>query len=182
MTNYRLETDRLLMREMNESDAQNFFELNNDPQVLRYTGDEPFESIEHSRNFLKAYPEISYLKDGLGRLTCIRKSDQEIIGWCGLRLQPEGLVDLGYRFHHRFWNQGFATESSIAALDWGFGVKQLDQIIARASKENGASIRVMQKLGMRYQKDEHLHGADSVIYIIDRDDYLKNRPLSLKAL
>ena len=168
---FSIETDRLLLREMRADDAYDFYQLNADPEVLKYTGDEPFEDVKQAREFLFNYPQISYLKDGYGRWTCVLKSSNEIIGWCGLRMQDTGETDLGYRFHQRYWGQGFATESSIKSLQIGFNELGLERIIARAADENLASIRVIQKMGMSFLKNEELHGQASSIYELFKYDW-----------
>jgi len=166
-----METDRLILREWVIEDAKNFFELNNDSEVIRYTGDPPFESIEATRAFVRNYD--AFEKEGIGRWVCILKETGENIGWCGLRQKPEGFVDLGYRFHQKHWNMGFATEASRACLTYGFNNLNLENIVAHAMIENKASSRVMQKLGMRYICQELTEGHPSVRYEITREEFLK---------
>lgn len=177
MKNYSfyLETERLQLREMREEDAQSFYELNADKDVLRYTGDKEFSSIEESQEFLKNYPSISYNKDGYGRWTCIDKTSNETLGWCGLRMQSNGEVDLGYRFHKRFWGLGYATESSLACLEYGFLNLHLDCIIARAAKENIASWKVMEKIGMQFRNEEFLHQQAGYIYQITKTQWMSRQ-------
>lgn len=152
MSKIILETPRLYMRKFELGDAPAMFELNNDPEVIRYTGDKAFQSVEESYNFLQNYNP--YATEGFGRWTCVLKDTGEILGWCGLRYQPDvQLVDLGYRFYKRFWGKGYATEASMVSLEHGFKDHHLDVIIARAMNENIASIRVMQKCGMTYWKE-----------------------------
>ena len=172
---FEMETPRLWMREMRPEDAADFYALNADPEVLKFTGDEPFKDVDDSRQFLENYPSISYEKDGYGRWTCIEKSSGEIIGWCGLRLQSSGETDLGYRFHKRFWGKGYATESSILSLNVGFEELHLSYIIARACDENVASIRVMQKLGMHFREKEVFHGLPGSVYALKKEDWLLHR-------
>lgn len=163
---FHLETPRLVLREMRESDAQSFFLLNEDPEVIRYTGDDRFKSEEDSRLFLKNYPNISYLKDGYGRWTCLNKETGETIGWCGLRLQKNGETDLGYRFHKRFWNQGYASEAGYFCLSTGFNELKLDSIVASADEQNVASWKVMEKLNMKFSHKEKNEGSYNLIYRI----------------
>ncbi len=173
---FHKETDRLILREMRVEDAPDFFALNADWEVLKYTGDDPFENIHQAEEFLRNYPSISYLKDGFGRWTCILKETSEIIGWCGLRVQNTGETDLGYRFHRRFWGKGYATESSIASLNTGFYDLELDTIIARAAKENKASIHVIEKLGMKLRTEEVFHGLDGLLYELSKQNWdIENR-------
>lgn len=159
-----LETDRLILREFILEDAPSFFNLNNDPDVIRYTGDKPFSSIEHARQFISEYKE--YAAHGYGRWACIEKNSGEWIGFCGLR-KEEDEVDIGFRFHRRYWGKGYATESAQACLDHGFRELQLASIIGRASIENTASIRVLEKLGMSYEGDGDCHGEPASIYRIN---------------
>jgi len=148
----QMETPRLFLREMLPADAKDFFQLNLDPEVIRYTGDVPFESFEKSEQFLEKYPGYTYEHCGYGRWTCILKETGENVGWCGIRLHEDGQVDLGYRFHKRFWNKGLATEASFASLKLAFEFFKLEEVYACAHEENLASIRIMQKTGMTFQK------------------------------
>lgn len=120
--------------------------LNLNPNVMQYTGDVPFESVEASKNFLINY--LDYQKNGFGRFALELSDTNEIIGWCGLKYHPDGdFVDLGYRLFEAHWNKGYATEASIASLIYGFDDLQLDEIIVRTSSENASSLRVIEKLG-----------------------------------
>lgn len=158
-----LETPRLICREFTVDDGEQAYLLNADAEVLKYTGDSPFESIEAAKTFLENYPD--YKKNGFGRWAVIRKDDEQFLGWCGLK-SYDGIVDIGYRFAKRFWNQGYATESAAACMEYGFSTLQLREIIGRAEKENIASIRVFHKLDMQFLKEEILHGHNMpcVIY------------------
>ena len=162
--NFIIETERLQLRKFHTSDAQKMFELNSDQDVLQYTGDEPFESVEDARQFLENYN--AYEKTGFGRWSVILKSTNEFIGWCGLKYHDEGFVDIGYRFFKREWNKGYATESARACLEYGFKELKLEEIIGRAARENVASIRVFEKLNMKFQRNlddcDGIH--DAVIY------------------
>ncbi len=131
------------------TDAEHAFALNNDPEVLRYTGDDPFASVEEARAFLVAYP--AYRQDGFGRWA-VELHDGTWLGWCGLRRQADGAVDLGYRFLRAYWGQGYATEAGLACLAWGFEQAGLAEIIGRVAKDNQASIRVLEKVGMHFWK------------------------------
>lgn len=162
-----LRTARLTLREFTLADAPLFFALNADPEVMRWTGEAPFPDLAASEALIRDYP--AYRQDGFGRWTVVRTVDGEVLGWCGLRRQPDGAVDLGYRFFRRHWGQGYATEASLACVRYGFDVLGLPFIIGRAARGNAASIRVLEKVGMRFWKAEACEGiADSVIHRIDR--------------
>ena len=162
-----LTTDRLWLRQILPSDAPVMFALNSDPVVLRYTGDVSFPSVEYTREFIENYS--AYRVYGFGRWAVLRRADNEMLGWCGLKQHPDGRVDLGYRFFQRFWGRGYATEASRACVDWGFREAGLLRIEGRVDAANIGSVRVLEKVGMTFWKEEPCEGiADAQIYVIER--------------
>lgn len=162
-----LETQRLYLREMQPSDAENAYLLNLDPEVIQYTGDDAFESVEAARSFLEAY--LSYHLYGFGRWAVIRKEDDAFLGWCGLKYLPEeDQYDIGYRFMQKYWNQGYATEAALPCLALGFEKFGMQTIVGRARKENLASIKVLEKIGLSFVEDYEEDGESWVLYEISR--------------
>jgi len=105
---YLIETERLSLREFNFDDAENLYRLNLDPDVIRHTGDPPFESVETARLFIYNYKD--YKLNGYGRWAIDLKADGRFIGWAGLKLNEDNDIDLGYRLLKSEWGQGYATE------------------------------------------------------------------------
>jgi RimJ/RimL family protein N-acetyltransferase len=166
-----LETSRLLLREFQLSDAEKMYELNSDPEVIKYTGDPPFKSVEETRDFLSKYKD--YQHNGYGRWIMIIKETNETIGWCGLKLNEEKFVDLGFRLFRKHWNKGYASEAAKACLAYGFKTLNMDFIIGRVVSENTASVKVLEKLGMKYWKNETCHGfEDARYYKITKEEFL----------
>ncbi|MFT5250293.1 MAG: ribosomal-protein-alanine N-acetyltransferase [bacterium] len=157
-----IETNRLVLRELDINDSENFFNLNSDSEVLKYTGDLPFSSIAAAENFLINYSD--YKKNGFGRWAVILKETESFIGWSGLKLNEENLVDIGFRFFKKEWGKGYATESARAVLDYGFNTLKLNEIIGRASKNNISSIRVLEKLNMTFWKQDSFEGIEESVY------------------
>jgi [ribosomal protein S5]-alanine N-acetyltransferase len=158
-----IETERTILRRLTIDDAEDFFTLNQDPQVLKYTGDDPFLNIQASKDFLVAYDH--YEKYGVGRLAVIEKSSSKFIGWCGLKYSPkEDEYDIGFRFFRAYWNQGFATETAKKCLDYGFKDLKILRIVGRAMIGNEASIRVLEKLGMTFSKRFEVEGQEWEVY------------------
>lgn len=167
-----LSTERLFLRELTPDDAHLVFELNTDKEVLKFTGDESFASIQEARDFLFNYKD--YKRNGYGRWGVFLVESNTFIGWCGLKLNSEGFVDIGYRLAKRFWNNGFAFEAAKACLTYGFIDLKLPTIIGRVAKENFASIHVLEKLNMKCIKNEVCMGiADALLYSIDKADFLR---------
>ena len=162
-----LETNRLLLRELNVSDAEKFYNLNLNPNVIKYTGNSAFKNIEEAKHFLENYQD--YKLNGYGRWAVIHKEKNEFIGWCGLKLDEiENETDIGFRFFENVWNKGYATESAKACLIYGFEKLNLKRIVGRAMKENRRSIKVLKKIGLEYERDTEFEGKGAVIYKIEK--------------
>ena len=162
-----IETDRLLLRELNPDDAEAFFLLNENPNVIRYTGNSAFEDVDAARKFLENYSD--YAKNGYGRWAVIDKNRNKFVGWSGLKYHMDlNETDIGYRFYEEEWNKGYATESAKACLDYGFEHLGLQEIVGRVMKENKASIQVLVKIGLRYDRDILLDGEQAELYKIEK--------------
>lgn len=147
-----IETERLILKDMSMEDAEDLLRLHSDPLVQKYTGEAIITSIEAMRDRIKKRT-TTYKKDGFGRWITILKDGMQFVGWSGLAYLPEfDEVDIGYRFLQDFWGRGLATEASNGILDYAFDDLKLKRIIAIAMKDNLASIRVMEKIGMQFEK------------------------------
>ena len=165
------ETDRLLVRQYAEEDAEAFFKLNTDPEVLRYVPDQPLQSVEQARQLLIDHPIADYRKHGFGRGACILKSTGEQIGFAGLKyLEELGEVDVAYRLQPAYWGQGLATEAARASVRYGFAELGLRRIIGLVMPENIASARVLENAGLRYTETASFWGHQFSKYIIDSVD------------
>jgi RimJ/RimL family protein N-acetyltransferase len=133
-----------------EDDADAFFKLNSDPEVLRFVPDKALLNVERARQILVDNPIADYRKHGFGRGACTLKGTGEQIGFAGLKYLDElGEVDVAYRLLPVYWGQGLATEAALASVHYGFAELGLKRIIGLAMPENSASIRVLEKTGLR---------------------------------
>ncbi|MEY3399235.1 MAG: hypothetical protein RL220_1829 [Bacteroidota bacterium] len=166
------DTPRLRLRELSPDDAQFAYELNQDPEVIRYTGDGPFGSIEEAGDFLRAYDH--YARYGFGRWGVESKETGELLGWCGLKYTADvNEYDLGFRFFRRNWNKGYATESAMKSLEIGFNQFQMTEILGRVARDNHASRRVLEKVGMTFLRNDVCHDEDAFILSINGDSFRK---------
>jgi len=148
-----IETERLILREPSLDDAANMLQLHSIPEVQKYTGEGVITDIEMIRNKILEIREVDFDLRGYGRWVTILKETGDYVGWAGLKYLPEfDQIDLGYRFLPEFWGKGIATEASEAILKYGFETLKLETIIAIAMPEHKASIRVMEKVGMQFDK------------------------------
>lgn len=154
---FYLETDRLILRELKETDIEGIFALDSDKKVHQYLGNNPIKTIlEAEKNIqfiLNQYKEL-----GIGRFACIEKSSGEFIGWSGLKLNTgekeelngyQNFVDIGYRFIPKFWGKGYASETAFACLDFGFKKMNYDIIYGAADTQNIGSNKILKKIGLR---------------------------------
>jgi ribosomal-protein-alanine N-acetyltransferase len=165
-----LETQRLLLREFTLDDAPAFLRMCTDPEITRYTGDPgTMTTLDDARAGLLARPIADYARHGFGRLACVLKASNEVIGFAGLEyLDDLGEVDIGYRFFPEYWGQGLATEAAFPLLDDGFTRLKLPRILGLVHPENAASVRILQKLGMAYVETFEYFGCRTAKYVIDR--------------
>ncbi len=135
---------------------------------MRFTGDEPFGSIDDSQEFLINYSD--YRDNGMGRWAVIDAIDDVFLGWCGIKYSPNlDEYDIGFRFFRKYWGNGLATETAKACLKFGFSDLDISSILGRARFENTASIRVLEKIGMKYSHSFESKGK-WVVYTLKREE------------
>lgn len=174
---FLIETERLLLRKITLDDKEEMFQLYSNPDVQKYTGEPLVESIEEMEQAIQTRID-DYEKYGFGRWATFLKDGMQFVGWAGLAYLPEfDEIDLGYRFLPEYWGLGIATEVSHAILTYGFDSLKIKKIIAIAMKENKASIRVMEKVGMEFDKFAPYEpgGKDVVWYWCDKKLITKNK-------
>jgi RimJ/RimL family protein N-acetyltransferase len=152
-----LETARLRLREMNETDAPFLLEVLNEPAFVRNVGDRGVRTLDDAVQYLRERVTASYEKFGFGSWLVEAKDTGEPLGICGL-IKRDALedVDLGFSFLERFWSRGFAYEAAKPVLDYGWRVAKLSRIVAIVAPHNAASIRLLEKLGFHFEKKVHL--------------------------
>ena len=148
----KIETKRLYLRPLLETDAQAFFEMDSNPRVHRFLGNNPVKTIEESIKSIKGVIQ-QYEDFGIGRLAMVLKSSNVVIGWSGLKYEREirkefNYYDLGYRLKEDFWGEGYATEAAIASLDYGLNTLKLQEINACAHVDHIVSNKILKKIGM----------------------------------
>ena len=118
-----LETERLILRKLENEDFERMFLMDSDPDVMKYLG-KPLTTREESKEVIQMIQK-QYEENGVGRLAVIEKESGLLIGWCGLKLMTKPIngyintLDLGYRFIPEFWGKGYATETAERILEYG---------------------------------------------------------------
>lgn len=148
-----LETERLLLRPFTIDDAPFALTLLNEPSFLRFIGDKKVRTVEGARQYLLNGPIASYNAHGFGLLLVELNDSQTPIGMCGL-LKREELPDpdIGFAFIPDYWRQGFAFEAATAVMNDARDRLNLPRILAIVSPDNEASIKLLERLGMSYER------------------------------
>ncbi len=175
-----LETRRLIMRDLSEQDALGIFELDAEPEVHTYLGGNPIKTIAEAEKSI-AFIRDQYVKNGIGRWAVIEKKSGAFIGWSGFKFMTDRVnnrtqyYDLGYRFIKKYWGKGYATETAVASLDYGFNQLKQEKICAMADVRNLASNRILQKLGMSKFNEFDYENVPHNFYTISKRDWNRSR-------
>ena len=153
MQRLSIETPRLQLRPLQAADDAFILELLNEPAFLRDIGDKHVRSLQDARAYLEAGPIASYRAHGFGLLCVELKHTGEPIGICGL-LKRDFLQhpDLGYASLERHWSKGYALEGATATMGYAADELKLNTVLAITALENPTSIRVLEKLGFRFNR------------------------------
>jgi RimJ/RimL family protein N-acetyltransferase len=152
-----LETDRLTLRHLTLADAEFILQLLNELDFIRFIGDRGVRTVEDARNYILQGPIASYERFGFGLYLTEVTATRAPIGICGL-LKRESLpdVDIGFAFLAPFYRQGYAFESASAVITYGQEVLGQNRILAITSPDNDASIKLLEKLGFKFERVTHL--------------------------
>ncbi|GJM34173.1 MAG: N-acetyltransferase [Saprospiraceae bacterium] len=171
-----IETERLILRELVPDDATGIFEMDSDPEVHRYLGNQPISNMGQAEDGIQLIRK-QYVDNGIGRWAVIEKETGQFIGWSGLKLMPApadvptNLYDLGYRFIKKYWGKGYATESAKATIKYGFKKLKLNELFAIADINNEVSMRVLMKVGLVSIGEFDFEGVPHSWYRITKDDW-----------
>lgn len=148
-----LETNRLMLRKVSIEDAGVILALLNEPSFIRNIGDRGVRTLEDARDYIINRLIASYEKFGFGMYLVVPKDSGSPAGVCGL-VKRDGLddVDIGYAFLPQFWSNGYATEAALAVKDYAKNTIGLKRLVAITDPANDGSIRVLEKIGLEFEK------------------------------
>ena len=168
-----IETKRLILREFTINDLTKLQKILSDKDVMLFSVWGPLDE-KGTRIFLEKTFE-SYKKNGYGKWAVIDKEKNKLIGSCGLHNVDIGegkmQTELGYRLAKNFWGKGLGAEAAKAMCKYGFKALHLREIISCIDKENVASIRVAEKIGMKHWKSGKMFGHECEIYKITDNEW-----------
>jgi RimJ/RimL family protein N-acetyltransferase len=154
-----LDTSRLTLRQLTVADAQFIVDLLNEPGFRRNIGDRGVRSLKDACEYITEGPIASYAEHGFGLLRVDLKETGAPIGICGLIKRPSlDDVDIGFALLERHWARGYGHEAAAAVMDHGRSERGLRRIVAIVSPHNAGSIRILEKLGLRFERTMRIPG------------------------
>jgi RimJ/RimL family protein N-acetyltransferase len=149
-----LETQRLLLRHMRVDDAPFILELRNTPASLRFIGNQGVNTLEDAKHYILTGPLDMIARLGFGFYIVELKDTGEPIGACGLAKRDFlDDVDIGFNFLERSWGQGYAYEAAAAVRDYARDALDLPRLVATTRVDNHASARLLEKLGLCFERE-----------------------------
>jgi RimJ/RimL family protein N-acetyltransferase len=165
-----LETERLVIRPLSENDAEFIFQLVNEPAWIKNIGDKNVRNLDDARRYIADGPAASYAKFGFGLCAVELKESGAPVGICGL-IKRDSLEDpdIGFAFLQRFWSRGFAVESAQAVMEFARSELGANRILAITNSDNQGSIKVLEKIGLRFEKMIQMPGDEKEIKLFAWD-------------
>ncbi len=174
-----IETERLLLRPLHADDLEAWYEMDSDPEVHIYLGNNPVTDKQHLHDVLGNLQQ-QYIDNGIGRWAVTDKNTHEFLGWAGLKLMKKPgenspYYDLGYRLLRKHWGKGYATEAALAWVKYGFNEMNLPEICGRTNVGNSASKNVLQKAGLKYIDERTFDGAPDAWFTCSKEQWLHDQ-------
>lgn len=161
---------------MNEGDTDGLWELDSDPEVHRYLGNHPVQHKDEIKSMIESVLR-QYKENGIGRWAAVEKETGNFIGWTGLKFVVNetnkhiNYYDLGYRFIRKYWGKGYAFETAVASVQYGFSDMQLKEMYAMADISNDASNRILKKSGLMLIERFKFQGIDHYWYQLKKEEW-----------
>ncbi|MBW4650039.1 MAG: GNAT family N-acetyltransferase [Kastovskya adunca ATA6-11-RM4] len=166
----QIKTSRLILREFIREDFQQLAPLLANPQVMKFS---TIGRLSVSQTQAKVESFISsYSRYGFGKWAVVLKESKDLIGYCGIAVEiidDQEEKELGYRLDEKYWGRGLATEAASAALEYGLNKLEIAYILGVVERENIASVKVLKKIGMKYEKKTVFQGVSMDVYRIEKE-------------
>jgi RimJ/RimL family protein N-acetyltransferase len=165
-----LETERIILREIIETDAEFILDLLNQPSFIKYIGDRGVRTVQDAREFIENRYRQSYRVNGFGLYTVELKENNTSIGICGF-VKRDSLpgADIGFAFLPQFEKKGYALESADAVMKYGRDVLNFKRVLAITTKDNESSVKLLEKIGLKFERLIRLPGDDEELKLFSTD-------------
>ncbi len=156
-----LKTNRLIIEYFNTSDISDWAKIESDADVRRFVNGKVL-SFEEARKYVEMNIR-QYQKFGYGRYAVRLKENRSLIGMCGFLNEPYG-IDFGYRYSKDSWGKGLGFEAAKEVLEYGFLELGLEKVLGLTAEQNYGSIRILEKLGFKFQEKFLFNGTKAFKY------------------
>ena len=163
-----LETSRLIIENFNNSDIPDWAKIENDADVRRFV-DGKVLSLKEAGEYVEMIIR-QYRTHGYGRYAVRLKEDKNIIGMCGFLNEPYG-IDFGYRYSKDSWGKGLGFEAAKKVLEYGFLELALDKVLGLTAEQNYGSIRILEKLGFKFEESLLFNSTKALKYSYTRNKF-----------
>ena len=166
-------TERTTLRPIDSDDVPALHALWTDPGVRKYLWDDILINRERAAEVVAASVD-DFAAHGFGLWAVRETATGEWIGFCGFRSSDDKEVELLYGIWPRYWGQGLATEAARALLSYAFLTLGLTEVVAATDVPNHASARVLERLGMQFERRGLLNGLDTLFYRLPRQRFTES--------
>ncbi len=172
-----LVTERLILRSVTRGDLDACAAIWADPEFTRFIGG-PYDRHDVWHNL--AAVAGCWLLEGVGPLSVVERASGQLVGRAGLWDEPGWPgVEAIWFIGRPWWGKGYAAEAGAASITWAFANRHIAEVVSSIQPANTASVRVAERLGMRRDRTEFLHGADHAVYVVSRqvwESSLRSQP------
>lgn len=162
-------TERLILRKFCEEDLDTLFFILADEEVMRFSLNGPLKNKEQAKDYFHKRILEHYVQYSYGLYAAINKTDNHLMGFIGLIsqcIENEPKTELAYRLLPRYWGQGLATEAALAVCEYAFSQLDIKELISIIDPKNIRSLKVAERVGMKYAKEVSFHNIPVHIYAI----------------
>ena len=161
-----LQTNRLTIENFNDRDIPEWAKIENDTDVRRFV-DGKVLSFKEAGEYVEMNIQ-HYQRYGYGRYVVRLKQTRTLIGMCGFLNEPYG-IDFGYRYSKNSWGKGFGFEAARGVLEYGFSELGLEKVLGLTAEQNYGSIRILEKLGFKFEEKFLFNNTKAFKYFYTRD-------------
>jgi RimJ/RimL family protein N-acetyltransferase len=165
-----LETERLILRHVVENDALFILDILNQPSFIQFIGDRGVRDTDAAKEYIESRFTKSYRDNGFGMFLVELKEDHMPLGLSGF-VKRDSLPDpdIGFAFLPQYWSKGYAYESAAAVLEYGRDTLDLKRVLAITSIDNESSGKLLEKIGLRFERLFTAPGDDEELKLFSID-------------
>jgi RimJ/RimL family protein N-acetyltransferase len=159
------ETERLIIRPFKKSDISSYSQIISDPSVMKYIGNGKPQTYSQAESYIIKNIE-HYESFGWSRFAVVESKSDTLIGFCGYSYYNNE-IDFGWRYAKKYWKKGYGTEAALAVLDIGLNKFNFSRIVCISFPMNIGSIKIIKKLGFKFEKNINLEGNKLEQYVYE---------------